>query len=236
MKAFVLYNFPNRLLTKTVGFHSLTVPIIVLFMFFEDFTISPSVWLGTSTGSVIVVNLNIIYEPRNISGKIERLIFEENYPYALLVVPSGTVFRLSGRILHISFLDQKGVLIPSPSEKWETKSTFKCAFVFFLWIDIVESKSNRVNDGIQDFNPPSVLPGSGTSSPATSSPPPSSIQYAVFCSSKEARVSSSNSALRQSFSLCPFRSLHYHLKYVYLNKKSTKHSVHLHRVSLVHPW
>ncbi len=37
---------------------------------YKDFTISPSVWLGTSTGSVIVVNLNIIYEPRNISGRI----------------------------------------------------------------------------------------------------------------------------------------------------------------------
>ena len=234
MKAFVLYNFPNRLLTKTVRFDSLIIPIIVLFMFFKDFTISPSVWLGTSTGSVIVVNLNIIYEPRNISGKIDRLIFEENYPRVFLVVPSGTVFRLSGRMLHISFLDQKGVLIPSPSEKWETRSTFKCALVFLLlWIDIVESKSNRVNDGIQDFNPPPVLPGSGTSSPATTSPPPSSIQYAVFCSSKEARVSSSKSALRKSFSLV--RSLHYHLKYVYLNKKSTKHSVHLHQVSLVHP-
>lgn len=34
-----------------------------------DFTVSPSVWLGTSTGCVIVINLNIIYEPRNISGK-----------------------------------------------------------------------------------------------------------------------------------------------------------------------
>ena len=40
------------------------------FLFLEDFTVSPSVWLGTGTGSVIVVNLNIIYEPRNISGKI----------------------------------------------------------------------------------------------------------------------------------------------------------------------
>jgi hypothetical protein len=40
---------------------------------YKDFTISPSVWLGTSTGSVIVVNLNIIYEPRNISGRIYQV-------------------------------------------------------------------------------------------------------------------------------------------------------------------
>lgn len=149
-----------------------------------------------------MINLNIIYEPRNISGKIQRLIFEGNdlSYFFLLVVPSGTVFRLSGRMLHISFLDQKGVLIPSPSEKWETKSTLKLALISRL-IGFVENKSSRMNDGIQDFNPPSVLPGSGTSSPATTSPPPSSIQYAVFCSSKEARVSSTNSFLRKSFSL-----------------------------------
>ncbi|CAF1670157.1 unnamed protein product, partial [Adineta ricciae] len=74
------------------------------FTYKNDSTISPSVWLGTSTGSVIVVNLNIIFEPRNIS-----------------VVPSGSVFRLAGRILHISFLDHKGAILPTPSEKWETK-------------------------------------------------------------------------------------------------------------------
>jgi syntaxin-binding protein 5 len=125
------------------------------FTYKNDFTISPSVWLGTSAGSVIVVNLNIIFEPRNIS-----------------VVPSGTVFRLSGRILHISFLDQKGAMIPSPSEKWDTR----------------KSKANRMTDGIQDLNASSGLPSSGMSSPATSTPPSTSIQFVVFCSSKEARV------------------------------------------------
>jgi hypothetical protein len=44
--------------------------IVWLFFLYKDFAISPSVWLGTSTGSIIVVNLNIIYEPRNISGII----------------------------------------------------------------------------------------------------------------------------------------------------------------------
>jgi hypothetical protein len=38
------------------------------------------------------------------------------------VVPSGSVFRLCGRLLHISFLDHKGAIIPPPSEKWDTKS------------------------------------------------------------------------------------------------------------------
>ncbi|CAF0861232.1 unnamed protein product [Rotaria sordida] len=132
-----------------------TIQFSESFTYKNDFTIAPSVWLGTSTGSVIVVNLNIIYEPRNIS-----------------VVPSGTVFRLSGRLLHISFLDQKGILIPSPSEKWDTKKT----------------KTNRTTDGTQELNASSVLPSSSLSSSPVTSTPSSSIQYTVFCSSKEARV------------------------------------------------
>ncbi|UJR25564.1 hypothetical protein I4U23_006909 [Adineta vaga] len=126
------------------------------FPYKNDFTISPSVWLGTSTGSVIVINLNIIFEPRNIS-----------------VVPSGTVFRLTGRILHISFLDHKGAIIPTPSEKWEAKKT----------------KTNRLIDGTQDLNSSSiVLPTGNSVLTATTSIPSNNIQYAVFCSSKEARV------------------------------------------------
>ncbi|CAF3541913.1 unnamed protein product [Rotaria sordida] len=132
-----------------------TIQFSESFTYKNDFTIAPSVWLGTSTGSVIVVNLNIIYEPRNIS-----------------VVPSGTVFRLSGRLLHISFLDQKGILIPSPSEKWDTKKT----------------KTSRTTDGTQELNASSVLPSSSLSSSPVTSTPSSSIQYTVFCSSKEARV------------------------------------------------
>ncbi|CAF1035478.1 unnamed protein product [Rotaria sp. Silwood1] len=126
------------------------------FTYKNDFTLSPSVWLGTSTGCVLVINLNIIYEPRNIS-----------------VVPSGSVFRLNGRLLHISFLDHKGVIIPPPSEKWDTKKI----------------KTNRPTDSAQDLNASSILPTSNLmSSPVTSTPSNNNIQYAVFCSSKQARV------------------------------------------------
>ena len=52
----------------------------------------------------------------------ERVDEQEN---AHLVVPSGSVFRLAGRILNISFLDHKGAILPTPSEKWETKSMTK---------------------------------------------------------------------------------------------------------------
>ena len=46
----------------------------------------------------------------------------KDFPLSFSVVPSGSVFRLCGRILHISFLDHKGAMIPPPSEKWDTKS------------------------------------------------------------------------------------------------------------------
>ncbi|CAF3572963.1 unnamed protein product [Rotaria sordida] len=125
------------------------------FTYKNDFTLLPSVWLGTSTGCVLVINLNITYEPRNIS-----------------VVPSGSVFRLFGRLLHLSFLDNKGVPIPPPSEKWDTKKT----------------KPNRSTDGTQDLNTSSILPTSNLTSSQITGTPSNNIQYAVFCSSKQARV------------------------------------------------
>ncbi|UJR23337.1 hypothetical protein I4U23_026351 [Adineta vaga] len=123
----------------------------------NDYTLSPSVWLGTSTGCVIVINLNITYEPRNIS-----------------VVPSGSVFRLCGRLLHISFLDQKGMIIACPSEKWDTKKT----------------KTNRPTDGfVQSPDLNSSMTLSSTSSvPSSVTNTSNNTQYAVFCSSKQARV------------------------------------------------
>jgi hypothetical protein len=68
MNVYVQYNFRNHLHIKMVC--KLPRKIEIFFFVYEDFNISPSVWLGTSTGSVIVVNLNIIYEPRNICGMI----------------------------------------------------------------------------------------------------------------------------------------------------------------------
>ena len=67
----MLYNFLNHLHIKMVCIRKRMKIIYISSHFYcKDFTISPSVWLGTSTGSVIVVNLNITYEPRNISGMI----------------------------------------------------------------------------------------------------------------------------------------------------------------------
>ncbi len=132
MKVFVLYNFPNHLRIKMVCIiREKKRQKKNFFVFVIDFTVSPSVWLGTSTGCVIVINLNITYEPRNISGKylfIQLLIKRDLYS-KFSVVPSGSVFRLCGRLLHISFLDHKGAIILPPSEKWDTKS--KETFFFY---------------------------------------------------------------------------------------------------------
>lgn len=49
-------------------------------------------------------------------------------------------------------------------------------------------KTSRPTDGTQDINASSVLPSSSvTTSPVTSTPS-NTIQFVVFCSSKEARV------------------------------------------------
>lgn len=100
---------------------------------------------------------------------------------------------------------------------------------------LLESKTNRATDGIQDFNTSSVLPSSTTSSPATSSPSSTSIQFVVVCSSKEARVyiSFKNKTKTHKISYL-FRLFHCHLKFVYLNKKYSIHLVHLHQISFVH--
>ena len=69
MKVFVRYNFLIHSHTKMVCFEEKQKIFDFVFLH-KDFTIWPSIWLGTSAGCVIVVNLNITYEPRNISGTI----------------------------------------------------------------------------------------------------------------------------------------------------------------------
>ena len=79
MKVSVLYNFQKHLHIKMVCILKIkNNSIICLFFINKDFTISPSIWLGTSTGSVIVVNLNLIYEPRNICGRFNKINFIRN--------------------------------------------------------------------------------------------------------------------------------------------------------------
>ena len=55
----------------------------------------------------------------------------------------------------------------------------------------LETKTNRMNDGIQDLNPSSgVLPTGNSVLSSTTPVASNNTQYAVFCSSREARVRS----------------------------------------------
>ncbi|KAL1131219.1 hypothetical protein AAG570_010837 [Ranatra chinensis] len=72
----------------------------------------PTVWLGTSLGSVLTVMLNI--PPVDI---------RPSQPVA--VAPLGTMFRLKGCILTMSFLDCNGALIPYTFESWKDENRDK---------------------------------------------------------------------------------------------------------------
>lgn len=67
----------------------------------------PSLWIGTSLGSVLVLNL---------------LISSSRSSQPVSVVSSGSIFRLHGEIMAIGFLDGNGELVPPPSERWEDQS------------------------------------------------------------------------------------------------------------------
>lgn len=75
--------------------------------FFIDSVVFPTLWVGTSLGSIISIALNLP------TGSKEARKTEP-----VSVNPSGTIFRLKGAILCMSFLDCNGNLLPSTYEAW----------------------------------------------------------------------------------------------------------------------
>ncbi|XP_068228736.1 syntaxin-binding protein 5 isoform X3 [Palaemon carinicauda] len=71
----------------------------------NDSQMAPTLWVGTSLGSVIQVMVTI--PP-----------LETRLSTPATVVPSGTIFRLKGSVLAMSFLDCNGALIPYQYESW----------------------------------------------------------------------------------------------------------------------
>lgn len=71
---------------------------------------SPTLWVGTSLGSVLTIMINIPApgEPR--------------VTQPVIVSPCGTIFRLKGGILAMSFLDCNGALIPYSYESWKDEN------------------------------------------------------------------------------------------------------------------
>ncbi|CAH1799063.1 unnamed protein product [Owenia fusiformis] len=145
---------------------NITKEAIQCIVFADSFTrktdsyTSPSLWVGTSLGSVLVIALNL--PP---SG-------EQRLTQPVMVSPSGTIFRLKGTILAMSFLDCNGGLIPTLSDTWKDNTKESR--------DEVKTKSRRAES--QLARQPRLSPTSSTES--------SDRQFAVICSEKQARVMS----------------------------------------------
>lgn len=75
----------------------------------------PTLWIGTSLGSVLTVILSV---PSCGESR-------QTQPVTSSVSSSGTVFRLKGSILTLSFLDCNGALIPSSYEVWRDEGREK---------------------------------------------------------------------------------------------------------------
>nr|XP_022292231.1 syntaxin-binding protein 5-like isoform X2 [Crassostrea virginica] len=120
----------------------------------DNFT-CPCLWVGTSLGSVIVIVLNL---PPPGQQRLDQPV---------IVSPSGTMFRLKGAILTMSFLDCNGVLIPSVSEQWRDRENKE-----------KEKQAHRQNTMTQK---PKISPTSSTEYNGDK-------QFVVICSEKQARV------------------------------------------------
>ncbi|XP_046399509.1 syntaxin-binding protein 5 isoform X2 [Ischnura elegans] len=73
-------------------------------------TTSPTLWVGTSLGSVLTIMINI---PPPGDPRLTQPV---------IVSPCGTIFRLKGGILAMSFLDCNGALIPYSYESWKDEN------------------------------------------------------------------------------------------------------------------
>jgi syntaxin-binding protein 5 len=73
----------------------------------------PTLWIGTSVGSVLTIMINLppSGEPRTTQP--------------VTVAPCGTIFRLKGGVLTMSFLDCNGALIPYAYEAWRDEGRDK---------------------------------------------------------------------------------------------------------------
>ncbi|CAB3362639.1 Hypothetical predicted protein [Cloeon dipterum] len=73
----------------------------------SDSSPCPTLWVGTSLGSVLTV---MITQPVSVEARLTTPV---------VLQPCGTIFRLKGTILTMSFLDCNGALIPYSFETWK---------------------------------------------------------------------------------------------------------------------
>ncbi|XP_041106241.1 syntaxin-binding protein 5-like isoform X1 [Polyodon spathula] len=118
-----------------------------------DSTTAPSLWVGTTLGTVLVIVLNL--PPAG----------EQRLLQPVIVLPSGTMIRLKGAILRMSFLDSTGALYPPACEPWHEPNA-------------PDNKDEK--DKLRKRRPVSISP--------SASQEISENQYAVICSEKQAKV------------------------------------------------
>lgn len=78
---------------------------------FPDPTEVPSLWVGTSLGSCLVLTLTVPVP--GVGSRAEDAIF---------AAPSSLLFRSKAKILTIGFLDQTFALLAPPAESWKEAS------------------------------------------------------------------------------------------------------------------
>ncbi|XP_078699632.1 syntaxin-binding protein 5-like isoform X9 [Branchiostoma floridae x Branchiostoma belcheri] len=127
---------------------------------------SPCLWVGTTLGSVLVIVLNL--PPQG----------DQRLTQPVIVSPSGTILRLKGAILAMSFLDCNGMTIPPLFAKWE---------------DPKKKEENRESKDGQSMNQrrgwqqlQHLHRQKAPSSPTTETI--SDRQFVVICSEKQAKV------------------------------------------------
>ncbi|GFS17308.1 syntaxin-binding protein 5 [Elysia marginata] len=125
----------------------------------QDTETSPCLWVGTSLGSVIVIVL--VLQP------------DQRLSQPVIVSPSGSLYRLKGAIVCMSFLDFKGSLIPSLSEQWRDTRDNK---------DMSERASKASSRQM------SVSTSKAKISPTSSTEINNDRQFAIICSEKQARA------------------------------------------------
>ncbi|XP_076466115.1 syntaxin-binding protein 5-like [Babylonia areolata] len=146
----------------------------------DNFT-CPCLWVGTSLGSVIVINLNL----PGLNG-------DQRAMQPVIVSPSGTIFRLKGAIVGMSFLDCNGILIQSVYDQWKDGSVGGGSSSTSLVSygrerekdnrDVREEKAQKASRQMSVSTKPKISP--------TSSQELTDRQFVIICSEKQARVMS----------------------------------------------
>lgn len=125
-----------------------------------DCSTCPTLWVGTSLGSVLVIILNL--PP---TGDLRQT-------QPVIVSPSGTIFRLKGAIMAMAFLDCNGALIHYQFENWKDANK----------LDIRERERERPKTPLRSPHNPTTRV-----SPTTSSEM-GDRQFVVLASEKQACV------------------------------------------------